>query len=177
MRDARPHGSGGLRYLLFAVSSSRRTTRLALTAGNTSACPGNVNSRIFEGKYGGTSRSNAALRRRCIDLALTFGHVEKSRLAHGERGAEEPRIRDNIVHYKNPQNLPPSLRLCTTYRGRRDTNRGWSPFRALVSRASRSTSLIFGGLLRIFGSHASRSNLQKSQMNFPTVRIIHGRDS
>lgn len=56
-------------------------------------------------------------------------------------------LRINICN-ENYQNLPPPLRLCGAYRGRYGVLRGWSSFRALLSRALTSTSPYFYRYIR-----------------------------
>lgn len=136
--------------------------RLVPTSGQVSISRIDVNYCIPRGNFARTSWSNAIPRRRDADRGVAYGRTEKSELTRGKGDIQESRycvIVAREILPRNSRKYAPSLRLCSAYRGRYGTSRGWSSFRALYSRASRSTSPIFTGILLIRGSRTPYNSL------------------
>lgn len=162
MRDAQLRGFGGLSHLPFAAHDPLSPMRLVPTPGHVSINPIDVDYRIPRGNFGRTNWSSVASRRRDADRGVAFGRPEKSEPTRGKGGIQESRYYDNVTREivsEKSGKFAPSLRLCSAYRGRYGTCRGWSSFRALYSRASTSTSSIFTGISLIRNSLIPQNSL------------------
>lgn len=151
--------------------------RLVPTSGHVSIGPIDVDSRAPRDNFDRENRSDAVPRRRDADRGVALGRPERSEPTHEKGSVPESRRRDSVTRKivsRKSRKSAPSLRLCGAYRGRYGTCRGWSSFRALYSRASRSTSSIFLGISLIRSSSTSRNSSQRRRINFPILEIVAG---